>query len=264
MESIARSIVLIALFVAPDYSYGLICKLGGAHKSSENATIGPCEGGDRAQYCLDVICVKENMPTTAVMFWACSDQNDTKACADYYEDAYNKTLHTTNASCKCNFGEKGKDRTNVEAKLPEIPKKPKVSLESVCKEPGFKCKFGIYTENGYGQSYIGDCKEGVYCYAISCKIGNSTFTFWGVAVEENCYRLSDYFAFGFPCDCKFGKKGVELSNMNFMLPAYLTPSSLVSHIRANRGTRANISILFVWLMSLAFFFAASASLLKKQ
>ncbi|KAI3407281.1 hypothetical protein GPALN_003771 [Globodera pallida] len=263
MEAIARSIVLIALFVAPDYSYGLICKLGGAHRSGENATIGACDGGDQAQYCLDAICLKENMPETAVMFWSCSDQNDKKSCADYYENAYTKTLHTTNASCKCNFGEKGKDQTNVEAKLPEIPPKPTLSpaAASVCKEPGFKCKFGIYNETGYGQTFIGDCKEGVYCYAISCKIGNSTYTLWGVAAEKNCNKLSDLFALGFPCHCKFGKKGVELSNMNFMLPAYLAPFPLAP---ANRGTRANISILFVWLMSSAFFLAASASLLKKQ
>uniref|UniRef100_A0A914I186 Uncharacterized protein n=1 Tax=Globodera rostochiensis TaxID=31243 RepID=A0A914I186_GLORO len=263
METFARLIVLMVIFVAPDYSYGLICKLGGAHRSGENATIGTCNGGDAAQYCLDVICVKENMPTTAVLFWACSDQDDKKTCTDYFEDVYNKTLHTTNASCKCNFGEKGKDRTNLEAKLPEIPQKPTSSPAEapVCKQPGFKCKFGIYNEHGYGQTSIGDCKEGVYCYAITCNMGKSNFTFWGVAIENDCYKLSDYFAFGFPCQCEFGEKGVEMSNMNFMLPTYLARSALVS---VNRGIRANFSILVGWLMSLAFYLTVSASLLKKQ
>ncbi|KAI3407278.1 hypothetical protein GPALN_003768 [Globodera pallida] len=142
------------------------------------------------------------------------------------------------------------------------PAKGKVTLRA-CKEPakGFKCKSGVFNENGFGKTSIVDCKGGEYCFAMSCKIGNSTYTYWGFADEENCYKLNDFFAFGFPCHCKFGAKGVQKSNINFMLPEYMAPSPLVS---ANRGTRANF---FVWLMSSAFslrafFLAASASLLK--
>uniref|UniRef100_A0A914I177 Uncharacterized protein n=1 Tax=Globodera rostochiensis TaxID=31243 RepID=A0A914I177_GLORO len=221
MEAIARSIVLFVLFVAPDYSYGLTCKIGGAHQlSGENATIGTCEGGYVGQSCVDIVCMKANAPETAMIIWKCSDEIDKKACTNgSYAAEYNELLHTTNASCECNFGEEGTDRTNVEAKLPEIPPTPTLSPEaaSVCKEPGFKCKSGLFDENGFGQTSIADWKN--------------NYTFWGIAADNDCYKLSDYFAFGYACHCKFGAKGVQKSNMNFMLPEYMAPSPLVSGIR---------------------------------
>uniref|UniRef100_A0A183C5U5 Secreted protein n=1 Tax=Globodera pallida TaxID=36090 RepID=A0A183C5U5_GLOPA len=150
------------------------------------------------------------------------------------------------------------------AYFPNLLTNPRLPPEHPCKKPGqgFACKSGVFDEHGYGETHLRKCKGRVYCFAMSCKIGKNIYTFWGSAAKKDCDALRDYVGFDYACHCKFGGKGVEKSNINFMLPAYLAPSPLAPD-NPNRGTRANISILFVWLMSSAFLLAASASLLKQ-
>uniref|UniRef100_A0A914IAN8 Secreted protein n=1 Tax=Globodera rostochiensis TaxID=31243 RepID=A0A914IAN8_GLORO len=117
MESVATLFVLSAIIANLEHSAGLKCKMGDANLNSvETSKVVECPVGNN-HYCVASICSRE--PSTAVILWACTNDDDKTSCAAGAKTQMQSMTQATDYSCNCTFGEKDKDLANAKFTLPQ-------------------------------------------------------------------------------------------------------------------------------------------------
>uniref|UniRef100_A0A183CEK3 Uncharacterized protein n=1 Tax=Globodera pallida TaxID=36090 RepID=A0A183CEK3_GLOPA len=164
----------------------------------------------------------------AVMFVNLDNFAAEKECAAEAKNMTEFLTNKNNVSCKCHFGEQGKDLSNVPFNAPPF-----------IRGPALECRIGYLNGKGYGDVSLG-VGTGEYCYAISGATKKGFLNMWGCNINNNCTEICKVHYLS-KCHCKFGEKGVNLSNVDFMLPPFVP----VSHLKENRSAGTNFWVFFI-------------------
>uniref|UniRef100_A0A914HTD7 Uncharacterized protein n=1 Tax=Globodera rostochiensis TaxID=31243 RepID=A0A914HTD7_GLORO len=204
MNAIAASLILVLSSVFMDSCSGLECKIGrniivDNSLIIKNSSIGTCPL-DYSNYCLARRCIK-------AIFWGCENGKSVIDCIEQTQQDIEDKLNLTNIQCHCDYGEKGKDLTNVHYEV--ITAKP------------LQCKKGHFDSDGFGGTLVGECNDrDHFCFMASCAKGNEHVKQeWDCSRNRNCAAISERVGKAInssvSCKCLFGKADVDMANENF-------------------------------------------------
>uniref|UniRef100_A0A183CHM1 EGF_CA domain-containing protein n=1 Tax=Globodera pallida TaxID=36090 RepID=A0A183CHM1_GLOPA len=145
--------------------------------------------------------------TLSLIHWLCVHIKDVPACMENTKKNLEDNFNMTGIECKCDYGEEGKNLTNVQYELPIV--KP------------LQCKKGQFDSDGLGGTLVGECKdEDHFCFMASCAKGNEHVKQeWDCSGDRNCSAISERVGkaanSSVSCKCLFGKADVDMGNENF-------------------------------------------------
>uniref|UniRef100_A0A914HAR4 Uncharacterized protein n=1 Tax=Globodera rostochiensis TaxID=31243 RepID=A0A914HAR4_GLORO len=177
MKKIAASFLLFVIAVHLLGCTGLECKIGFVY----NNTIGTCPAD--STHCMAVTCTRAASATAygyAYIAWSCESIRADVACANNTVKSH-EAENITNVQCRCYYGKKLKNLSNVQYELPPVPESKTLN-----------CKKGEFDSKEYGSSLSGVCNdEDNYCFMASCAKGNEHVKMqWGCWPNTSCAAIS--------------------------------------------------------------------------
>uniref|UniRef100_A0A914HQT1 Uncharacterized protein n=1 Tax=Globodera rostochiensis TaxID=31243 RepID=A0A914HQT1_GLORO len=166
-----------------------------------------------ATTCAAIMCTKAGLKKGfSRIFWTClPDQRDGAYFAQgikkqWYNDVPDTELE--GVECRTVFGQGGKNLSNVNIQLPEVPK-------------GLQCFYGERNADRNGEMDRKECLDNDhYCFKAICAEGNGhvVHTELGCSFDTNSSSLiakvGKFFNSSVKCEFLYGKKDFDFSNMN--------------------------------------------------